>query len=375
MLNTIALLALSAHALPLYDAGFTISTKPAATGQEDTCVPMDRHDGVWSEVASQIDDRLHVYLAADSADVYTARTNTEQDVTQEDFRAMLLESLEVWNRESRGPVLQYEGETEVSLLDPNDFAGNWTCTWAQYLGGPDYGELELPAVIVSAISMDPHNDPERLYDGLGGVYVLKDSNGSCASQGAPLLGLNIQSPSNLQSAKNTMVHELGHALGLGHAFGDVDDPNIGFVGHPSVMHYNLPTAFQTSESRSGDAHRDQWRQHLWPYDVDCVDDDFDQTGTAQQDARERLLDVAAVTYTPTSNQWSDVEPVFAWTAKGSVTPAPSTCPAMAACGTRSSRPTRSPAPPPASTPSRTPRSSTSKTTTPRSWPPTPPGRR
>lgn len=347
MTSTLLSLALlsGAHALPVYDDAVLLAPGDPDLGDQEAgqCIPMNRQDGVWDSVVSGVIDRMHVYLADDAASVYTARdpAKVDQGATQDQIRATLLEAIEVWNRESRGPVLRYEGETRASLLDPNDLSAPWTCSSTRTSSLDPGITMKMPAVIVSPIESQGGS-----YDKLGGVYVLGDSGGSCADGGVPILGLNIQQPGSLRSMKYVLVHELGHTLGLGHPFGDaleaLDDvcdtapggascatctatnrvqdcyPGQALEGAASVMHYNLED-FSNATGRTSDEGRRMWRQHLWPYDADCVDDDFGAAAGSQIDGRERLLNVSWRTYDGSFNRWSPTAGAGFDTAKGSTT--------------------------------------------------------
>ena len=103
MTPLILLATTTASALPLYD--MATSDRPL-----DACKTMNTVPGegaVWDNFAAHIDDRVYIYLAEDFASVYNSRG--VGTITQDQARSILQRSMEVWNREARGPVLVFEG--------------------------------------------------------------------------------------------------------------------------------------------------------------------------------------------------------------------------------------------------------------------------
>ena len=272
------------HALPLYD----MATSDREPGE---CKTMNTagEGYVWDKFASTLDGTVYIYLSEDFAEKY--RTRSRGDITQDQARAMVMASMEVWNRESRGPVFVFAGESSSSLLDHVRLDS--TCSSFAAYGGPDGTSIQQPAVLISAWEEG---------GSLGGARTAQNSGGAwCYTYGHQLVSLNIQQPT-IEDIRTTMIHELGHALGLSHAWGDDND---GGDGPMSVMKYSSDDFDSEVSEESLNDRRGEWRMHLWPYDVDCVDDDMDgEYAYLQQDTRRRSLEQQWRIYSPTDNTWS-----------------------------------------------------------------------
>ncbi len=272
------------YALPLYD----MATSDREIGE---CKTMNTAEEgyIWDEFASTLDDTVYIYLSEDFAEDYSGYA--KESITQDQARAMVMASMEVWNRESRGPVFVFAGESSYSLLDA--FRLNTTCSNFARYGGPDGASIEQPAVLISAWEEGGKK---------GGIRAAQNSSGSwCYSHGNPLIALNIQEPS-VEDIRTTMIHELGHVLGLSHSWGDTND---GADGPMSVMKYYSTDFDKEVPQESLDERRGEWRMHLWPYDIDCVDDNMSgEYAYLQQDMRRRSLEQQWRIYSPADNTWS-----------------------------------------------------------------------
>ena len=281
-----------ALALPVYDAGvFGFANQYAGM-----CAPKDEYDPMWSSVSRYIDDVAYVYLSSNFADRFDDNANNP-DLTQAQVRTQLLQALEVWNQQSLGPVLRYGGEIDVWLQDASRLDTDFSCT-------------DLPSVAGAAlVSAVPGGRT-------GASRVLEDSNGAtCAGPDARYAAITYRQLTTGEF-RGHAVHELGHLLGLAHSFGDTTDDTVWTTDTPSVMAYDLSSV----DSDFTGTNALSFQRNLWPYDIDCVDDDFDLVGSAQQDARRRSVHYVWNSYrTSGSNDWFDGGSAPYLTARGGTT--------------------------------------------------------
>ncbi|MDG1479082.1 MAG: hypothetical protein P8R54_05790 [Myxococcota bacterium] len=308
----------SALALPLYD-------EAGADNQNESNHCKVDHQGKqggsspWDSFGQYVDEEVYVYVSKDFAYRYNTLMRERcagtgcgdlQTITQDQGRNIVMNAMEVWNRESRGPALIFAGETAFGLSERYVLSGG-TCEDFLEYGAPDGGPIQHPAVIIDATSTSA----------LGGVIPLKTSADGdwCYDTVDGFEGVVSLDVGNISISgiRPTMVHEFGHVLGLAHAWGDWYNQDLYglydiYDGPASVMLYDINEYNSNTSNNFTDRH--QWRGHLWPYDVDCVDDDMSaSTSWKQQDGRRRALKYGwwtykpSGTYKPSENTWSTLQ--------------------------------------------------------------------
>jgi len=302
-LLTLALLtSLPASALPQYPH--------EASDIEGSCT-RKTSKMAWTGHGQYVDDVVYVYISEDFASDWDTEVGGDP-MSQDQARQLILSSMEVWNRESRGPALVYAGEADGELSDYWRLYPD-SCSTFLSSGGPGGTAIKTPAVLIS-----PDPDTKPLDDGgkeSGSVARLHDRYGNlCSTSSSPLVGMILGGNDDVRQLRPTVIHEFGHVLGLGHTFDTIRDS----AGELDSEADNVPMGVMSydTDGYNDDASpnmydRAEWRAHLWPWDADCVDDDLGaSSASASEDARQRELKYHWRTYEVVGNDWGTSD--YSW---------------------------------------------------------------
>jgi hypothetical protein len=202
----------------------------------------------------------------------------------------IISAAEIWNLESRTAVLIYAGTINAETADQACSSYSSTKKPAIFIRFED--SCKFNGVSCDTASASTTTEELSSCDNTVEIVVWGDinTNGSCSGSGneanSGIYEWQIDGSQNNAHLKNTMIHEFGHALGLGHPSDLGSNP----VGGDTIMQ-GAATVNQLEDF-----------SHLYPWDNDCSDD----TQTSSHRARRRIIEYRYQGFTSTGSQYSSV---------------------------------------------------------------------